>query len=114
MPDVKRFLSALRGINGAFLLVDDRIVQSTFEKDIALLLRDLSLITEALKEKHGTVQKISMSGDKNLFFFYHRDAILGIEGDNTVSLPLLNIQVKIFFKEMDEIWKGKKEERKKS
>lgn len=98
---MERFLAA-RGIEGAFLMSDGRIVQSTFQKNINVLLRDLSLITEALTEKYGTVQKISMSGDRNFFFFYHKDMILGIEGDHSVSLPLLNIQARIFFKEMDE------------
>lgn len=101
MPDVERFLS-MRGVQGVFLMADNRIVQSTFQKDIGTLLRDLSLITEALTEKHGTVQKISMSGDRNFFFFYHESMVLGIEGDRTVSLPLLNIQARIFFKEIDE------------
>lgn len=100
--DVRRFLSRVPGVRGAFITVDGRIVQSTFQKDVDLLLRDLSLITEALIEKHGAVKKISMSGDRDLFFFYHKDMVLGIEGDGTVSLPLLNIQVKIFFKEIED------------
>lgn len=98
---MKHFLSAVPGIRGAFLLVDNRIVQSTFQKDVDSLKKDLSLIKEALVEKHGTVQKISMSGDRTLFFFYHEDMMLGIAGDDTVSLPLLNIQVRTFFKKFD-------------
>jgi hypothetical protein len=101
MPEVNRFLSVVRGVRGVFLMAENHIVQSTFEKDITFLLRDLSLISEALQEKHGTVQKIIMSGDRDLYFFYHQGKILGIEGDGSVSLPLLNIQVKIFFKELE-------------
>ncbi len=101
MSDVKRFLSNVPGVGGVFLMVDNAIVQSTFEKDVNFLLRDLSLITEVLTEKYGTVQKISLSGERNLLFFYHKNMILGIEGDKSVSLPLLNIQVKIFFKETE-------------
>ncbi|KYK38914.1 MAG: hypothetical protein HXS46_19800 [Theionarchaea archaeon] len=102
MLDVNRFLTKVPGVNGVFLMKNNRIVQSTFKKDVDILLKDLSLITEALKEKYGTVQKISMSGDRNLFFFYHKNMILGIEGDRTISLPLLNIQARVFFKKIDE------------
>lgn len=100
--DVKLFLSTVPGIQNAFLMVGGSIVQSSFQKDVTVLLMDLSLITEALKEAHGAVQKISMSGNRNLFFFYHKNMILGIEGDDSVSLPLMNIRVKILFKRIDE------------
>lgn len=100
MPDLKRLLSRVPGVNNAFLLVDGAIVETTFQKDVNFLLRDLSLISEALTKKYGAVQKISMSGEKTLFFFYCENMILGVESDATVSLPLLNIQVKIFFKEL--------------
>ncbi len=102
MPDVKESFSNVPGVQDVFLIVDNRIVLSTFVEDVTFLLRDLSLITEALKEKYGTVKKLAMSGDRNLFFFYHKNMILGIETDQTVSLPLLNMQVRFFFKRIDE------------
>jgi hypothetical protein len=100
--DVKSFLTTVPGIQNAFLIVDSSIVQSSFQQDMTALLMDLSLITEALMERHGAVQKISMSGNRNLFFFYYKNMILGIEGDDSVSLPLMNIRVKILFKKIDE------------
>lgn len=102
MPDVKQFLSTVRGVCGAFLMKDNQIVESTFEMDADFLTSNLSLITDALSRKHGAVQKIVLSGNRNLFLFYHEGIVLGIEGDPTVPLPLLNIQVKIFFREIDE------------
>lgn len=102
MSDAEEWVSNVPGVQGVFLIVDNHIVQSTFKEDVTFLLRDLSLMTEALKEKYRTVKKVAMSGDRNLFFFYHKNMILGIETDQTVSLPLLNMQVRFFFERIDE------------
>ncbi|MGD2249014.1 MAG: hypothetical protein PVF58_11465 [Candidatus Methanofastidiosia archaeon] len=82
----------INGVEGSFLLKDEKIIECDLEKEkIYFLSKNIHFLLESFSDSGKDLKKICIDADKHCRIYFYEDYILGIAASANVNLPLLEI-----------------------
>jgi hypothetical protein len=82
----------ISGVEGSFLLKDEKIMECDLEKEkIYFLSKNIHFLLESFSDSGKDLKKICIDADKYCRIYFYEDYILGIAASGNVNLPLLEI-----------------------